>query len=48
MQINNVQSSPNFGMALKIKSSAVDALKTFSRGEIEKLDRKSTRLNSSH
>lgn len=39
MQVNNVQQSPNFGMALKIKPSAVDALKTFSRGEIEELQK---------
>lgn len=39
MQVNNVQQSPNFGMALRIKPSAVDALKTFSRGEIEKLQK---------
>lgn len=34
MQVNSAQQSPNFGMALRIKPSAVDALKTFSRGEI--------------
>ena len=39
MQVNNVHQSPNFGMALKIKPSAVDALKNLSRGEIEQLQK---------
>ena len=39
MQVNSVQQSPNFGMALRIKPSAVADLKTFTRGEIEKLQK---------
>lgn len=39
MQVNSVQQSPNFGMALKIKPEAVDALKNATRNEIENLQK---------
>lgn len=39
MQISNNMQSPNFGMALRIKSSALDSLKDMSRSDVEKLQK---------